>query len=65
LSKAASLAAAVEKEFGIKVNLKEGHGGIFEVAINDQVAYSSLKECGRFPEDEEIFQKIREYGALA
>ncbi len=52
--------AAIRKEFGIGVNLKEGHGGIFEVAINDQVVYSNLKQCGRLPEAEEIFQKIRE-----
>ena len=43
------------------MNLKEGHGGIFEVAIDDQVIYTNLKECGRLPEHEEIFQKIREY----
>lgn len=59
------MAVAVEKEFGIVANLKEGHGGIFEVAINDQVAYSNLKECGRFPEDEEIFDKIRQHQAPA
>lgn len=58
---ASSLEAAVKKEFDVRVNLKEGHDGIFEVAINDQTVYSNLKECGRFPEDEEIFQKIREY----
>lgn len=65
MSKAASLAAALEKEFGIKANLKEGHGGIFEVAVNDQVAYSNLKQCGRFPENEEIFEKIRQHQAPA
>lgn len=42
------------------MNLKEGHGGIFEVAIDDHVVYTNLKECGRLPENEEIFQKIRE-----
>ena len=43
------------------MNLKEGHGGIFEVAIEDQVIYTNPIECGRLPEHEEIFQKIREY----
>jgi len=43
------------------VNLKEGHGGIFEVVIDDQIVYTTLKECGRLPENEEIFQKIREH----
>ncbi|MGB2988387.1 MAG: Rdx family protein, partial [Candidatus Zixiibacteriota bacterium] len=54
------MAVAVEKEFGIVANLKEGHGGIFEVALNGRVVFSNLEE-GRFPENEEIFQKIREY----
>ncbi|KPK99779.1 MAG: hypothetical protein AMJ91_06330 [candidate division Zixibacteria bacterium SM23_73_3] len=58
---ASSLEAAIEKEFGSMVNLKEGHDGIFEVSINDQVVYSNFNQCGRLPENEEIFQKIREY----
>ena len=58
---ASSLEAAIKKEFDIRVNLKEGHGGIFDVAINDQVIYTNLKQCGRLPENEEIFQKVREF----
>ncbi|UCB52781.1 MAG: Rdx family protein [Candidatus Zixiibacteriota bacterium] len=57
------MAAAVEKEFGIVANLKEGHGGIFEVALNGRVVFSNLEE-GRFPENEEIFRKIREHQGL-
>ena len=60
LERGSSLAAEIKKEFDIEVNLKEGHGGIFEVAKGDQVIYSNLKECGRLPEKEEIFAKIRE-----
>ena len=56
--------AAIKEEFDIKVNLKEGVGGVFEVAINEGVVFSNLKE-GRFPENEEIFQKIREHVASA
>jgi len=55
------LEAAIKEEFDIKVNLKEGTGGIFEVALNERVVFSNLEE-GRFPENEEIFQKIRECG---
>jgi selenoprotein W-related protein len=54
------LEAAIKKEFEIKVNLREGVGGIFEVAINEEVVFSNLEE-GRFPENEEIFKKIREH----
>jgi selT/selW/selH-like putative selenoprotein len=64
LIRAASLAAAVEREFGIKANLKEGHGGIFEVALNERVVFSNLEE-NRFPENEEIFQKLRQRSASA
>ena len=42
------------------MTLKEGVGGIYEVALNERVIFSNLKE-GRFPENEEIFEKIREH----
>ena len=50
--------AAIKKEFEVEVNLREGVGGIFEVALNDEVVFSNLEE-GRFPENEEILEKIR------
>lgn len=56
--------AAIKKDFDVKVNLKERHGGIFEVALNEGVVFSNLKE-DRFPENEEIFQKIREHEGSA
>ena len=58
---ASSLAAAIKDRFGITANLKEGHGGIFEVAINAKVVYSNDKVCGRLPKTEEVLQKIGEY----
>lgn len=54
--------AAIKKQFDVEVNLKEGGGGIFEVVLNERVVFSNLEE-GRFPENEEIFQKIRAYEA--
>lgn len=51
--------AAIKKEFDVDVTLTEGVGGIYEVALNERVIFSNLKE-GRFPEDQEIFQKIGE-----
>jgi selenoprotein W-related protein len=54
------LEAAIKKEFEVEVNLREGVGGIFEVAINEEVVFSNLEE-GRFPENEEILEKIREH----
>ncbi len=42
-------------------NLKEGHGGIFEVTISGRVIYSNRMQCGCLPENEEILQRICEY----
>ena len=53
--------AAIKKEFGITSELKEGYGGIFEVAINGQTVYSNRK-TGRFPDHEEIFEEIKKHG---
>lgn len=50
--------AAIKKEFGITADLKEGYGGIFEVAINGQIAYTN-RTTGRFPDNDEIFVEIR------
>ena len=61
MPRAASLAATIRSEFGIDAELIEGHGGIYELIINDTVAYSNQSSCGRFPTDEEIFAEIRKY----
>jgi len=52
------LAAAIKNEFGITANLKEGHDGIFAVTVDGRVVYTNSKECGRFPKDEQILQRI-------
>ncbi len=52
--------AAIKKEFGVTADLKDGYGGIFEVAIDNQTVYSNRK-TGRFPEHEEIFEEIRRH----
>ncbi len=58
---ASSLAAAIEKTFGITAELLEGHDGIYEVAINGHTVYTNQKKCGQLPEKEEILQEIRKY----
>ena len=57
LPQASSLQAAIKTKFGITATLKEGAAGIFEVSINDEVAYTN-QETFRFPTNEEIFAKI-------
>ena len=49
--------AAIKDRYGITATLREGAGGIFEVFIDKKVAYSN-QETYRFPENEEIFEKI-------
>jgi len=51
------LQAAVKDKYGITATLREGAGGIFEVFIDKKVAYSN-QETYRFPDNEEIFDKI-------
>jgi len=55
------LAAAIEGNFGTTASLKEGHGGIFEITVNNDLIYSNQKESGQFPEKEAIFQEISKY----
>ena len=49
--------AAIKNKYGITATLKEGVGGIFEVAIDNATVYSN-QVTYRFPTDEEIFEKI-------
>ena len=49
--------AAIKEKYGITAMLREGASGIFEVFIGKKVVYSN-QETYRFPENEEIFEKI-------
>jgi hypothetical protein len=51
------LQAAIKNKYGINAALREGAGGIFEVFIDGETAYSN-QVTYRFPTDEEIFEKI-------
>jgi len=51
------LQAAIKDKYGITARLKEGVGGIFEVFLDGQTAYTN-QDTYRFPTDEEIFAKI-------
>lgn len=58
---ASGLAAAIKKEFGIDATLMEGHGGILEVAVNDNIIFTNHKQCSLRPQNEEILQRIKGY----
>jgi selT/selW/selH-like putative selenoprotein len=51
------LQAAIKDKYGITASLTEGVGGIFEVSIDDDLVYTN-ETTYRFPENEEIFEKI-------
>ncbi len=39
--------------------MKKGHGGIFEVRLNDKAIFDNKNECGNLPAAEDIFTGIR------
>jgi selenoprotein W-related protein len=53
------LKSAVEKNFpGANVTLIPSGGGVFEVVKNGELIFSK-KSIGRFPEHQEIFDRLR------
>jgi predicted Rdx family selenoprotein len=57
------MAAEIESKLGITPKLKEGHGGIFEVIVDDLVIYTNGGQCGCLPDNEEVLQRIDKYRA--
>jgi predicted Rdx family selenoprotein len=55
------MAAEIRSRFGITPKLKEGHGGIFTVTIDDLVIYTNGGQCGCLPDNEEVLQRIGKY----
>ncbi len=52
------MADAIEDKFGVKPELIESDGGVFEVVVDGKKIFSK-KETGRFPEHKEIFSAIK------
>ncbi len=50
--------AAIKNEFGVTADLKGGHDGVFDVAMDGEVVYSKDKTY-RFPTNDEVFAEIR------
>jgi len=42
---------------GIESTLIRGHGGVFEVRVDDRLVFSK-KQAGRFPEMDEVLTQI-------
>jgi len=52
------LAADIEKALGVKSELIQGKGGVFEVTADGKKIFSK-KELGRFPEEDEILGLLK------
>ena len=57
MPRATSLAARIKEETGAEAELIRGGGGIFDVH-QDGVLIFSKHEVGRFPEDDEVLDKL-------
>jgi selT/selW/selH-like putative selenoprotein len=51
------LAEQIQSQFGLSSQLVKGHGGVFEVSVDDRLLFSKKKER-RFPEPGEIEDQI-------
>ena len=52
------MAADIEKALGVKSELIQGKGGVFEVTADGKKIFSK-KELGRFPEEDEILGLLK------
>ena len=52
------MAAVIEKEFGLSSDFIEGHGGIFEVALDGRVVYTNGSQGG-IPSDDQVLEAVR------
>jgi selenoprotein W-related protein len=57
--RAASLAVAISRAFGIAPQLAHGAGGTFDVTVDEQLIYSK-HQTGRFPLDAEVVKLIQQ-----
>lgn len=51
------MAAAIKKKLGAETELVQGHDGTFKVWQDERLLFSK-KDVGRFPEHQEIFDKV-------
>jgi len=50
--------AEISQQFGMRSELIEGSGGIFDVTADGTLVYSK-HQTGRFPENAEVLQALR------
>ena len=54
----------LKEELGFDTELVKGDSGVFDVCLGDRRVFSK-HESGRFPEDAEVVELLREAGAGA
>jgi len=59
---ATSLVAAIESALDLDVALIEGHDGIYEVSVDNEVVYTNMSQCSQgFPSSEQIVERIGQF----
>ena len=56
------MAAAIEQEFGERSALVGGHGGVFEVRLDDVVVFENDPVLCGVPDDEPVLAALRKAG---
>ena len=51
----------MKNKFGINAELKQGHNGIYQVAVNGTVIYSNQGKCSQRPNEEDILREIQKH----
>ncbi len=59
MPRATSLAAVLRDDLGIEAELHEGAGGIYDVNADGERIFSK-HESGRYPEDHEILDALKQ-----
>ncbi len=56
---ATGLAASIESAFDVKAKLVEGHDGIYQVTVEDQLVYTNKGQCSQgFPKERQLLEQI-------
>jgi selT/selW/selH-like putative selenoprotein len=61
LEDALNLMNFIQSGFGIPVELKEGHGGIFEISMNGKVIYNNNNSATMVPTEGEVLDILTKY----
>jgi hypothetical protein len=53
------LGASIESAFDIKATLVEGHNGIYEISVGNDIVYSNMSQCNNDSSgDEQIIEQL-------